>query len=153
MSLRFSTGLRNAMLGSTGLKAAMANGVIRIYSGAQPANADSAVQGTLLAEITVDGGAFSHGSPTNGLNFDDPANALLQKAAAETWRGVGLANGSAGWFRFCANPADAGGASTTLARIDGSVAKTGGDLSVSNTNVETSVPITVDVCNIAQDAQ
>lgn len=70
MTIRASTGLKNAMLGEVGLKAALADGVIRVYSGAQPAAADNAVTGTLLMEITVDAGAFSHGSATNGLEWD-----------------------------------------------------------------------------------
>lgn len=151
MALRFSTGLRNGILNSTGIKEAMTDGVIRIYSGAQPATADSAVTGTLLLEVTVNGGAFAHGSPTNGLEFDAPAAGVLGKASAETWRGTGLANGTAGWFRFCANPTDSGGISTTLARIDGSVARTGGDLNLSNVNIVVGVPNTIDVFQIAID--
>tara|TARA_R110002110_G_scaffold415835_1_gene657226 strand:+ start:41727 stop:42185 length:459 start_codon:yes stop_codon:yes gene_type:complete len=149
--LRFSTGLRNGILNATGVKEAMADGVIRIYSGAQPASADTAPAGTLLLEVTVNGGAFAHGSAANGLEFDDPVNGVLSKAAAEVWRGNGLAAGVAGWFRFCANPADAGGASSTLARIDGSVGRTGADLNLSNTNVAVGVPTTVDVFQISMD--
>ena len=145
MAIRFSTGLRNAALDSTGVRAAMASGVIRIYSGAQPVSADNAVQGTLLMEITVDGGAFNHGSPTNGLNFDAAVGALLSKAVGETWRGTGVADGTAGWFRFSGNPLDDGSASTTLARIDGIAAKTGGDLAVSNVTIVTGAPNTVDI--------
>ena len=153
MALRYSTGLRNAMLDSTGLRAAMANGVIRIYSGAQPATADSPVQGTLLVTITKDGGAFAHGSATNGLNFDAAAAAAISKAAAEAWQGLGLANGTMGWFRFSANPSDGGGSSPTLARIDGSCAKVGGDLEVSSTAVVTGQPNTIDAFTISMDPQ
>lgn len=149
--LRFSTGLRNGILNATGIKEAMADGVLRIYSGAQPASADNAVSGTLLLEVTVDGGAFSHGSATNGLEFDAPAAGVLSKAAAETWRGTGLADGVAGWFRFCANPVDGGGSSTTLARIDGSVGRSAADLNLSNVNIVTGVPNTIDVFQISMD--
>jgi hypothetical protein len=149
--MRFSTGLRNAILNSSGIKEQMANGIIRLYSGAQPASADSAVSGTLLCEYTLDGGAFSHGSATNGINFDDPVSGVLSKAAAEAWRGLGLADGVGGYFRFCANPADAGGASTTLARIDGSVGKSASDLNLSNVNITVGVPNTIDVFNITLD--
>ena len=149
--LRFSTGLRNGILDATGIKEAMADGVLRLYSGAQPASADTAVAGTLLVEITVDGGAFVHGSPTNGLEFDAPVAGLLSKAAAENWLGSGLADGVAGWFRFCANPVDSGGASTVLARIDGAVGRSSSDLNLSNTNIVTGVPSTVDVFNITMD--
>jgi hypothetical protein len=149
--LRFSTGLRNGILDATGIKEAMTDGVLRLYSGAQPASADTAVAGTLLLEVTVDGGAFAHGSAANGLEFDAPVSGVLSKAAAENWTGSGLADGVAGWFRFCANPVDAGGASTTLARIDGSVGKSSADLNLSNTTIATGVPSTIDVFNISMD--
>jgi len=149
--LRFSTGLRDGILNATGIKEAMAAGVLRLYSGSQPASADSAISGTLLAEITVGGGAFAHGTATNGLDFDAPVAGILSKAAAETWRGDGLADGVAGWFRFCANPVDTGGSSTTLARIDGSVGRSAADLNLSNTSIVTGVPTTVDVFQITMD--
>ena len=151
MAIRFSTGLRQAMLDSIGMRAAMANGVIRIYSGAQPLAADDAVAGTLLMEVTVDGLAFNHGTATNGLNFDAPVAALLAKAAGEVWRGTGLADGTAGWFRMSANPLDSGGSSTTLARVDGIAAKTGGDLVLSNSSIVTSQPNTVDAFQFAMN--
>ena len=149
--LRFSTGLRNGILNSTGIKEAMADGILRIYSGAQPASADTAVSGTLLLEVTVDGGAFTSGVATNGLEFDAPTNGVLAKAVAETWRGNGLAIGVAGWFRFFANPVDAGGSSTALPRIDGSVGRSAADLNLSNVNIAVGVPNTIDVFQISMD--
>ena len=144
MTIRASTGLKNAMLGSVGLKDALANGVLRIYSGTQPSSADAAVVGTLLMEVTLDGGAFSHGTPTNGLNWDTPANGQTEKPVADTWKGAGIADGVAGWGRFCANPLDDGSSSTSLSRVDMSVGKGTGDLQLSNVNVATSAPISVD---------
>ena len=152
MAVRFSTGLRNAMLGSTGLDAALTNGVIYIYSGAQPATADSAIAGVLLGKVTVDAGAFAHGSPTNGLNFDSPVAGVIAKAAAENWQFNGVADGTAGWFRFAGNPNDDGTSSTTLSRIDGSIAKTGGDMTLSNTAIVTAAPNTVDVFQLTMAA-
>lgn len=145
MALRFSSGLRDAMLDSTGLRGALANGTIYIYSGAQPATADSAAPGTLLGQVTVDAGAFTHGVATNGLNFDAAVGGLITKAAGENWRFDGITGGTAGWFRFAGNPLDDGTSSTTLARIDGSIAKTGGDLSLSNITVTAAAPNTIDV--------
>jgi hypothetical protein len=153
MAVRYSTGLRDKMLGSESFLEAFTNGVLRIYSGAQPVNADAATSGTLLLEITVGGGAFSHGSPTNGLNFDAPVSAVLSKAAAEAWSGIGVAAGVAGWARLSGNPLDSGGSSTTLARVDMSVAKTGADLNLSNTTVAIGAPQTIDVFSMAMPAQ
>lgn len=151
MTIRFSTGLRNAMLGSTGASAALNDGIIYIYSGAQPASADNAVSGTLLLKITVDAGAWTAGAPTNGLGFEAAAAGVLSKAAAETWKGLGEAAGTAGWARFCGNTADAGGASTTLARIDMAVAKTGADLNISNTVIAVGAPTTIDTFNLTMN--
>lgn len=148
MAIRFSTGLRQGMLNATGTLEAFTNGVLRIYSGVQPSDADSAITGTLLLEVTVDGLAFAHGVATNGLNFDVPVAGVLSKAAAEAWKGDGVAKGTAGWGRLSANPLDDGTVSTTLPRIDMSVAKTGGDLNVSNTGIAIGAPTTVDTFNI-----
>lgn len=148
MTIRTSTGLKDAMLGEVGLKSALADGVLRIYSGAQPASANNAATGTLLMEITLDAGAFNHGSPTNGLNWDTPSAGTISKPPGDTWKGVGIAAGVAGWARYCANPLDDGGASITLARIDASVGKSTGDFQMSNVNVEIGVPNTVDVATL-----
>lgn len=144
MTVRASTGLKDAMLGTTGLQGALQDGVLRFYSGAQPASADNAISGTLLLEVTLDGGAFSHGSPTNGLEWDTPSGGTISKPPSDTWVGNGIANGVAGWARYCANPLDDGTESTTLARVDVAVGKGTGDLQVSNVNIAIGAPTTVD---------
>ena len=143
MAIRLSTGLKDAMLGNVGLSAALANGAINIYSGSQPGAADNAVTGTLLGQITLDGGAFSHGSPTNGLNWDTPDSGVIDIPAADNWQGTGLAEGVAGWARFVGNPLDDGNSSTSLARLDMSVGKGVGDLQLANVNIVVGSPIVV----------
>lgn len=59
MALRLSKGLRNFLLFQGSLKDALDNGKLLIYSGAQPASADDAVSGTLLATITLSSGAHT----------------------------------------------------------------------------------------------
>jgi hypothetical protein len=157
MALKVSTALkRNMLLGVMGQIADLAafnaktlqNGVLRIYSGTQPATADAAATGTLLLQVTVSSGAFNHGSATNGLDFELSGTSLV-KSTAEVWSGIGLATGTAGWFRFCGNPSDAGEVSTTLPRIDGRVANTGGELNLSNTSITTGAVTTVDAWSLA----
>jgi hypothetical protein len=148
MTIRASSGLKAAMLGEVGFKAALADGVLRIYTGVQPADADQAVTGSLLATITLSGGVFNHGSPANGLNWDTPEGGTISKPAASTWTGTGSAVGVAGWARFSGNPVDSGVQSTSLARLDMSVGKGTGDLQLSNVNIEVSAPVTVDVATI-----
>lgn len=152
MAVRFSTGLRNKILGTSGLSAALANGVIHIYSGSQPANADSAISGVLLGTVTVDGAAFTPGAATNGLVFDTAAAGAVSKPSGTNWKFTGLANGTAGWFRFVGNATDDTLASTTLPRIDGAIAKTGGDLTLSNTAITSGAPSTIDVFQLTMAA-
>ena len=143
MSSNFSTAVYNGMFNNTGLKTMFANGVIKIYSGSRPANADNAVTGTLLCTITLAGGAFTPGSPTNGINFDTPVLRVLSKAAAETWSGIAVATDTAGWARFSGNAADSGGSSTTLPRIDMTVGVTTGDLKLATVSLVTGAPVVV----------
>lgn len=57
MTLRLSSALRNYINANGGVKQALANGEIKIYTGAQPATADAAPTGTLLATITAASGS------------------------------------------------------------------------------------------------
>lgn len=150
--LRQSTGLRNALAGTTGFASTFANGIIEIYSGTQPATANAAATGTLLGVVTTNGGAFTPGSATNGLTFAAPASGIVSKSAS-TWRFTGLATGTAGWFRLKGNALDDNGVSTTLPRLDGNIANTGGDMSLSNTAIVTGSPNTIDTFSYEIPAQ
>lgn len=59
MTLRLSTGLRNFALAGGSVKDALQDGKVLIYSGAQPATADTAPSGTLLVTITAASGAHT----------------------------------------------------------------------------------------------
>jgi hypothetical protein len=148
--IRFSTGLRNNLAGLLGFSASFNRGVIEIYTGTQPPNADAAVTGTLLGTVTLNSGAFVPGSPTNGLTFANPSAGSITKDG--TWSFVGIANGTAGWFRFKANAVDAGSLSTTAVRMDGSVAASGGDMTLSNIVVAVGAPNTCDTFVYTQPA-
>lgn len=63
MTIRFSTGLANAVLGTLGISGALAGGVIEIRSGSQPLAADNQATGTLLGTITLGGIAPAVESP------------------------------------------------------------------------------------------
>jgi hypothetical protein len=80
-------------------------GTIEIRTGTQPATADTAASGTLLATLTLPNPAF--GAASNGVAT---ANAIAAVAA--------VATNTAGWFR-----AKSGGGATVL---DGSITATGG---------------------------
>lgn len=153
MTVKLSTGLRNNMAGAKGFAESFKDGVLHIYSGPQPLSPDNAATGTLLAIITKDGGAFTPGAPDNGLVFDTPANGTVAKKAADTWKGVGLAAGNAGYFRLMGNAADTGAASATLPRMDGSCGTSGADLNLSNIAFAVGAPQSVDVFAFTVPAQ
>lgn len=127
MAERLSTGFVNAVNATGSVKSVMQDGVIRIYSGTQPADADSAETGTLLMKITVDAGAFTPGAATNGLEMGTSTDGVLSKASGETWKGVGLAAAgtgtTAGWYRWYSNT-ETTGSSTSAIRVDGAIGTT-----------------------------
>lgn len=124
MTIKTSTGLRNAMLASGSAKAALDGGKINIYAGAAPATADDAVGGaTLLCAITLN-------STGTGILFDTAAvNGVLAKKPSETWSGSIVATGTATWYRHVA-AADDGTLSTTAPRIQGTIALIGADMNI-----------------------
>ena len=139
MAERLSTGFVDAVNQTGSVKSVMQDGIIYIYSGAQPATADAAETGTLLLKLTVDGGAFTSGVATNGLEMGTSTDGVLSKAAAETWQGFGLAAAGtgtvAGWFRWYANTV-VQGISTTAVRVDGAIGtSTAYEMQMSNTTI------------------
>ncbi len=128
---------------SGGLRQIFQHSVLRIYSGAQPSDADTAESGTLLVTITVSSAAFTAGTETNGLDFGAPASGVVSKATGETWSGAAAATGTAGWFRLYSN-AYVTGASTAAIRLDGTCATSGGQLNLSSTSITSGATITID---------
>lgn len=151
MTVRLSTGLRTALAGSGGFASTFANGVIEIYTGTQPVTPDAAVTGTLLGTVTLASGAFTPGTSTNGLTFGAPAAGAVSKSG--TWSFNGIAVGVAGWFRLKGNAVDTGALSTSLPRLDGSVAVSGADLNLSNISIAIGAPNTIDTFVWTQPAQ
>lgn len=117
MTIRLSSGLRDAVISNWGLGAAMSGGHIQIYTGTQPASADQPPTGTLLARITQDG-VPAPGAGGLKMQLGTNAGDLANLGA---WVMRGLADGAPGWWRFVAEPADAGQITTELCRIDGAV--------------------------------
>jgi len=97
---------------------ALANsGKLRIYSGTQPATANAAITGTLLAELTMNASAF--GAPTAGL----------MSAAAITQDSSANADGTATHFRLFKSDG-------TTPLFDGSVGTTGCDLNLDSVAIQ-----------------
>lgn len=148
MTIRLSTGLRNKMLdggASGGIKGSFNLGFMNIYTGTQPASADSAATGTLLGTVSVNGGG-------TGVTFDAAAAGVIAKAAAETWRFTGLADGTAGWFRLWPAGGTPGGSSASEARLDGTVGTSGADANINNLNIVVGGVTTVDSFTVTMPA-
>ena len=152
MAIRLSTGCANALAGNTStgdasLRDIFHAGVIAVYTGAQPANADAAESGTLLGYITVASGAFTPGSPTNGLVWDDAVDGVCGKPSATEWSITPIADGTAGWARLYDN-ARVTGASTTSRRIDMACGVGAGELRWTTTAFTTGVKFTIETLNL-----
>lgn len=134
MGLRLSTAARNAAAAAIValIDGGSGAGVLRIYSGAQPAGPDTSPSGTLLAEFTLSDPAF--GSPSTGVVTLDITPAVEDTSANAT--------GTAGYFRFCDSTEAAG---TGLGVIDGTVTATGGggDLTLNTTSIVAGATVTV----------
>ena len=132
---RFSSKIFSDFL--TNLDTTMANGSIAMYSGSPPASPDAAFTGTFLGRVTAGGVGWTAGSPTGGINTAAPASGTptMSKEAAENWVFTCSTTGTIGWGRYVANPTDAGGASTTLPRMDFDVGLTGSGAACTMTKV------------------
>lgn len=133
MAIRINTAARNAAADAV---TALVNGgtgagVIRIYTGSQPATPATAPSGTLLAEFTLSDPAFAAAS--SGSAALDVTPALTDD---------GLAAGTAGWFRILDSTEAAGGG---LGIIDGSVTATGGggDMTLNTTTISVGVSVEI----------
>ena len=125
--MKRSLGLRNYLLDTGSLKAALAGGEIRIYSGTIPADANAAIGGATLLCTLKNAGA--------GINFDaSAAGGVLSKDPGETWTGTNVAGGVATFFRHVLS-ADTGASSTTDRRIQGTIATAGADMVLGNTTL------------------
>ncbi|GHG09850.1 hypothetical protein [Streptomyces hydrogenans] len=122
MAVRLSASLANSL--SDAVDTALGNaGTIKIYTGSQPATADTAASGTLLATFTLGSPGFGNASGgTITLN-----GTPLTVAAAAT--------GTAGWFRM----ATSGGSSI----LDGSVGTSGQQINLNTTSITSGVNVTI----------
>ena len=125
MTVQLSTTVRNARLDTIESTIGTA-AVLRIYSGAQPANCAAANSGTLLAEMTL---------PSDWM----AAASSGSKALSGTWQDASANNaGTAGHFRVYESTA-------TTCHLQGSVTATGGggDLTLDNTSIANTQQVTI----------
>lgn len=136
---KFSTGLRDGIMGAGSVKSLLDGAVMRIFeSSAIPVSADAAEDGTLLMELSVDGSGA-------GFSFDVVSGeSSLVKAALETWETNAInATGDMAYFRLVP-PADTGISSVTAVRVQGVIGLYGGtDMVVSDVGVTSGAPWTL----------
>jgi len=102
---------------ASALSALLNSGYLRIYSGSQPATADTAIGAqVLLAELRF--GATAFGSPASGVMT---ANPITADSDAD-------ATGTAAWFRALKSDG-------TTAVCDGTVGTSGTDLIIATTSI------------------
>jgi len=131
-NLKYSNGTRNAQ--QNGLITYAGSGSkINIYSGAQPANANTAISGqTLLVTLTVSG---SFGTDSNGtITLSTVTN------------GTAVATGTASFFRITKSD-------NTTGVMDGSVATSDADLVLNNTSIATGQVVSISAGTIIRANQ
>lgn len=101
------------------------SGKLRLYDGAQPTNADTAIGAqVLLAELTFNATAF--GAAVAGVAT---ANAITQDSSAD-------ATGVAAWFRALKSDG-------TTVIFDGSVGTSGANLNLNSTSISAGAAVSV----------
>lgn len=125
MAVQLSVAVRNARLDA--IETAIGtDAVLKIRTGAQPADVATADSGTVLATLTL---------PTDWL----AAASSGSKAKSGTWQDTSAdATGTAAHFRIYASDG-------TTAHLQGSVTATGGggDLTLDNTSISTGQSVTI----------
>lgn len=128
---------------------------IKPRPGAGAAHNGYAVSATLTTITASYANMASGVAPVNALYFGEPAAGVIAKPTGQIWSFNGIAAGTAGWFRMIGSESDAGGLITAApfpVRLDGSIAVSGGDASLSNITVAIGAPNTVDVFSWTQPA-
>ena len=97
---------------------------LSIYTGSQPADADSSATGTLLATLNLPNPCFSAAS-----------SGAISKTG--TWSGTASASGTAGWFRI----------ENGSYRIDGTIGTSGQDMNLSSTSIISGGTVTINTAS------
>ena len=133
--IRFSLGVRNAVANAVKDIVGDYASVLRIYTGTQPATADTAATGMLLCEI-----ALTSGFITATTGFTE-----LTLASTTGEVGTAVATGTAGYGRWT----NAGG---TIS-VDGSVGTAGTDFIIDPVDITEAESVTVTSLKLTQPAQ
>jgi hypothetical protein len=124
MAIKISGGLRNKILDSGLADAFDTTGRINIYTGSQPATADTAASGTLLGTLTLASDAVTSAASSGAISFA----AITNDTSADN-------SGTAGYGRIYRTgdtaPGSAGG--STDRRLDFAISTSGSDVNFDTT--------------------
>lgn len=125
MAVRLSVALANTLANAVDdeVNGGAGDGTLKIYSGTQPATADDAASGTLLATFTLEATAF--GAASSGTIT--LAGVPMTVAAGNS--------GTAGWFRIEQSDGDN--------VLDGSVGTSGSQINLNTTSITSGVNVTI----------
>lgn len=145
--IKQSTGMRVSLAVTGSLKATLDGGLLRVYSGPVPANADAALGGAVLLN------EISAGGTGTVLTFETTAPlGVLKKSASQNWTGNNLAAGSPSFFRYVL-AGDAGDASATAVRFQGSAGALGNDMFISSLPLVQGQPLAFQQFELAMPEQ
>lgn len=122
MTVRLSTGFRNALCASAPIVPLMYGGTILVFDGTMPASPDNPPAANLLAQITTDGLTFTPNNvPTpSGLVVAWASPGYVMMNGNWVMVGTGV-TGTATWFRWCWRNTDPQLESQYHPRLDGDV--------------------------------
>jgi hypothetical protein len=125
VTIRVAEDSRDDALAAVAARADAGSGAatLKIYTGTQPATANTSPSGTLLATFTM-------ADPC----FESPASGVMDFDAAPDLTATAVANGTVGWARL----ADSDG----IAVLDGSVGGVGSDFVVSSLTIGVGLTVT-----------
>lgn len=137
MAFKFATATADAMLAAIGTRCN--TGYIRLYSGTEPATANTTLSGnTLLAELRFGATAFNATIAASGSDRVMTANAITQDDLAD-------ADGTATFFRAFTSGGTAGDVV-----FQGTVGTSGQQLNLGATNIVSGGVVRVDSMTITQ---
>ncbi|MBT9176368.1 MAG: hypothetical protein DDT20_00681 [Firmicutes bacterium] len=94
---------------------------------------------TTITKTDVNMGVTTAGvNAVNGLRMDfNPVAGMFTKDLVQTWSGTAVATGTAGWFRYESSVVDAGAldSAAVFLRMDGNIATSGADMTMSSTTI------------------
>ena len=102
----------------------------------------SATTSTITATTANPSGGVNQ---ANGLKFDPVVTGVLSKQATQTWSGLNVATGTAGWFRQYGSVADSKAVDSNgvAIRLDGAIATSGAEMNLNSTAFTTGATTTL----------